>query len=338
MDKLRFGVIGLGTFGEVHLQAYSGHPAAELAAVCDLDEGRLEAAGERYGVGARFTDYRDLLAMDGLDAVSVVTPDFAHADIVVDAIKSRKAVLVEKPLATTIQDCDRIGKALRANPVPFMVDFHNRWNPGVSRMRDAIEAGDIGKVQMAYHRLSDTVFVPTRMLSWAGSSSLLWFLCSHCLDTLRWLLQDDVARVYTVSGSRVLKGMGIETADYYMSVVEFGQGARAVIENCWTLPDSNPSVVDFKLEVVGDKGALYFDPSPERLLKSTGQEISTVDTYACLRVHGKAVGFAVESILHFVDCLQAGREPIAGFEDGREVTRIVLAMEESVRQGQPVDL
>ncbi|MCK4284225.1 MAG: Gfo/Idh/MocA family oxidoreductase [Candidatus Brocadiae bacterium] len=338
MDKLRFGVIGLGTFGEVHLQAYGGHPAAELAAVCDLDEERLEAMGEQYGVEDRFTDYRDLLAVEGLDAVSVVTPDFAHADIVVDAINSRKAVLVEKPLATTIEDCDRIGEALRANPVPFMVDFHNRWNPGVSRMRDAIEAGDIGEVQMVYYRLSDTIFVPTQMLSWAGSSSLLWFLCSHCLDTLRWLLEDEVTRVYTVSRSRVLKGMDIDTADYYVSVVEFGGGARALIENCWILPDSNPSMVDFKLEVIGEKGGLYFDPSPERLLKSTGREISTVDTYVCLRVHGKAVGFAVESVLYFVDCLQAGREPMVGFEDGREVTRIVLAMEESVQEGQPVDL
>lgn len=338
MDTLRFGVIGLGTFGETHLEAYSDHPAAELAAICDLDEERLQATGERYGVKERFTDYRDLLAMDELDAVSVVTPDFAHADIVVDAIGTGKAVLVEKPLATALEDCDRIAEALRASPVPFMVDFHNRWRPGIVGIREAIEAGEVGQVQMIYNRLSDTVFVPTRMLSWAARSSVLWFLCSHCLDTLRWTLQDDVTRVYTVSESRILKGMGIDTPDFYLSVVEFRKGARAVIENCWILPESSPSIVDFKLEIVGEKGAFYFDGTPQWLLKLTSEEITCPATYAGVRIHGKAVGFAFESIRHFIACLVERKQPMVGIEDGREVTRIILAMEQSAREGQPVEL
>lgn len=338
MDKLRVGVVGLGTFGEMHLQTYSDHPAVDLVAVCDVDEARLEAAAQEFGVPGRFTDYRDLLAVDALDAVSIVTPDFTHTDIAVEAVNRSKAVLVEKPLATSLADCDRIGEALKANPVPFMVDFHNRWNGGVPRIREAIEAGEVGAVQMAYHRLSDTIFVPTKMLSWAARSSVCWFLGSHCLDTLRWVLQDEVKRVYAVSQSRVLKGMGIDTPDYYLSVVEFRGGARALIENCWILPNSSPSVVDFKLEVVGEKATLYFDPSPERLLKLTAEAISTVDTYAGLPVHGRMVGFAVESIRHFVECVLTGRQPMVGFEDGREVTRVILAMEQSAREGRPVDL
>jgi len=338
MDRLRCGVIGLGTFGETHLQAYSDHPGAEVAAICDVNGQRLDEIGERYGVKQRFADYRDLLAVDGLDAVSVVTPDFAHTDIVVDAITGGKAVLCEKPLATTLEDCDRIGEALRAGPVPFMVDFHNRWNPGVSRIKEAVEAGDLGRVEMIYQRLSDTIFVPTKMLSWAGRSTLLWFLCSHCLDALRWILADEVARVYTVCGARVLKGMGIDTPDYYFSVVEFRGGTKAVIENCWILPESRPSIVDFKLEVVGEKGTLYFDPFPERLLKLTEDRISTVDSYACVPVHGRTVGFCVDSILYFVDCLLKGQTPMAGFQDGREATRVILAMEQSAREGRPVDL
>jgi predicted dehydrogenase len=337
MEKLRVGVIGLGTFGELHLQAYSDHPAVELAAICDTDEARLRRAGEAYGVKRRYRDYGELLASGAVDAVSVVTPDFAHTDIVVDAIKANKAVLVEKPLATSLDDCDRIGAALRARPVTFMVDFHNRWNPGVWRIKEAADAGEIGAVLMAYHRLSDTIFVPTRMLSWASRSSVNWFLGSHCLDTLRWLLGDEVARVYTRSESRVLKARGIGTPDYYLSLVEFRRGARALIETCWILPESSPSVVDYKLEVVGEKGTLYFDPTPQRLLKLT-DEASCPDTVAGVRVHGRAVGFAVESIRYFADCVLAGREPMAGFQDGRQVTRAILAMEESARTGRPVEL
>jgi predicted dehydrogenase len=218
-----------------------------------------------------------------------------------------------------------------------MVDFHNRWNPGIVRAREAIEAGEVGPVEMIYHRLSDTIFVPTKMLSWGGRSSVNWFLGSHCVDNLRWLLQDEVTRVFTVSESRVLKRIGIDTPDYYLSVLEFRQGARALIENCWTLPESSPSIVDFKLEVVGEKGALYFDPTPQRLTKLT-TAISCPDTYGALNVHGRSVGFAIESIRYFADCVLAGRRPIAGFEDGRQATKVILAMEESARTGSPVTL
>ncbi len=338
MERVRVGVIGLGTFGQAHLTAYADHPGAELTAVCDLNEECLRAAAGKHGVDAAFTDYRELLAVSDLDAVSIVTPDFTHTDIVVAAIEAGKAVLVEKPLATTLEDCDRMAEALEANPVPFMVDFHNRWNPGVAEAKKAIDAGDVGRIEMAYHRLSDTIYVPTGMLSWAGQSGVDWFLASHCLDTLRWLLDDEVARIYSVAGSRVLKGMGIDTPDYYLSTVTFRGGANAVIENCWILPNSSPSIVDAKLELVGEKGTLYFDPKPDRLLKLTADSIKTVDTYGVVEVHGRAVGFCLDSIKHFVDCLLAGRAPMVGIEDGRAATQAILAMEESVRTVVPVDL
>jgi predicted dehydrogenase len=338
MEAVRVGVIGLGTFGEVHLKAYAGQPGVEVVGICDLNEERLRKAGDDYGIPARFADYRELLAMDGLDAVSIVTPDFTHTDIVVAAVEQGRAVLVEKPLATTLADCHRIGEALRRNPVPFMVDFHNRWNPGVYRIREGVEAGQLGAVQMAYHRLSDTIFVPTRMLSWAARSSINWFLGSHCLDTLRWILGDEVARVYSVCESRVLRAKGVDTPDYVLSIVEFGGGARAVIETCWILPESSPTIVDFKLEVVGESGTFYYDPMPERLLRLTPDEIACVDTHACVGVHGRTVGFAVESIRHFAECVRTGRRPLVGFEDGLQVSRAVLAMEQSAREGRPVEL
>ena len=102
MEPVRVGVVGLGIFGQVHLKAYTGLPGAEVIGICDLDEERVRKAGEEYDVAARFRDYRELLAMDGLDAVSVVTPDFTHTDIVVAAVEQGRAVLVEKPLATTL--------------------------------------------------------------------------------------------------------------------------------------------------------------------------------------------------------------------------------------------
>jgi predicted dehydrogenase len=338
MDVLRVGVVGLGTWGETHLATYADHPGVELTAVCDLDEERLGAAARRHGPVEQFTDYHEMVGLEELDAVSVVTPDFTHAEVVCAAVEAGKAVLVEKPLATTMEDCDRIGAALHERPVPFMIDFHNRWNPGVALIRKEIAGGAVGAVQMVYYRLSDTIFVPTQMLPWAGRSSVNWFLGSHCLDTLRWLLGDEVARLYSVSESRVLAGRGIETPDYYLSILEFAGGARAVLETCWILPESSPSLVDFKLEVVAERGAFHFDGSPHRLVKVTESGPECPDTFIAPMVHGRPTGFATESIRHFADCVLSGREPMVGYADGREVTRLILAMEESARTGQPVEV
>jgi len=338
MKSARFGVIGVGGWGGRHVQAYRQHPHARLAGICDLRQEALDSVGERFGVEARFTDYRELLAMDGLDAVSIVTPDFAHLEPALEAIARGKHVLIEKPLATSMEDCDCIGQALRERPVKFMVDFHNRWSPGVAQMKQRIDAGEIGRPLMASYRLNDNISVPTRMLPWAGRSNVNWFVGSHCLDTLRWLLGDEVAKVYTASRSVVLKGMGIDTPDFYQSLIEFAGGATALLETCWIVSERTPRIFDMKVEIVGEAGTLFFSGSPDALEVFTSRGAENPDTFVCPEVHGRGVGFGLESIYHFADCVAGDREPMAGFEDGCEVTRVILAMEESARTGRAVVL
>lgn len=338
MDTFGVGVIGLGTWGRTHLETYADHHAADLVAACDLDESRRREAQDRYGIDRVFSDYRELIERPEVDAVSVVTPDFTHTEIVLEAVRAGKAVLVEKPLATTLEDCDSIREALHRGPVPFMVDFHNRWSPGVAEIRRSVAERWIGEPQLARCRLCDTVFVPTNMLSWADRSSVLWFLGSHCIDTLRWVLGREVERVYAVTGSRVLRKRGIDTPDFYLCVLEFEGGVRAVLENNWILPESNPCLVEFELEVTGSGGRLQFDGSPGRLLRTDADGHEGVDTFIAPRVRDRTVGFATESIRHFVDCVATGEQPTVGFEEGREATRVLLGIERSARERRPVDL
>jgi predicted dehydrogenase len=336
MRTARFGVIGLGVWGQRHAQAYRQHPAAELAAVCDADEARLNETAGRLGVPGRFTDYRRMLESEALDAVSVVLPDFLHTEAALAAVDSGRHVLIEKPLATTRADCERIREAVRRANVKFMVDFHNRWNPGVAEMKARIDAGEIGEPLMAYYRLNDNISVPTEMLAWAGRSTVNWFLGSHCVDTLRWLFRDEVSRVYTVTRSRVLKARGIDTPDFYQSILEFTRGAVAQLETCWVLARNTPRLFDVEVEIAGEKGTFYFDGGPCALRVFTPQEAVNPDTAVCPTVHGKGVGFGIESINHFIDSVVHDREPLVGVQDGCQVTRVLLAMDESARSGRPV--
>jgi predicted dehydrogenase len=177
------------------------------------------------------------------------------------------------------------------------------------------------------------------MLKWASRSSVLWFVGSHAIDTVMWLLDDRPERVYSVSRSRVLREKGVETPDFYQTVLEFSKGAVAVVENCWIVPNNTPSIIDLKCEIIGDAGALYVDCSHHRVLqKYTPSAATYPDVLVLPIIHGKQSGFAAESIRHFADCIIHAKEPLVSGDDGLEVTRVICAAQESAKTGLPVTL
>lgn len=335
--KVGFGVIGTGLWGEVHAEIYASHPCAELIAVCDSDAGRARRVGERYGARRVYTDFRELVADRELEAVAVVTPDFAHREPIVAAARAGKHVITEKPLATTLEDAEAVAEAVRTAGVRLMVDFHTRWNPPIVIARRDIEEGALGEIVSAYFRLNDTISVPTRMLSWAQQSSILWFLGSHTVDTLRYLFQDEVERVYSVSRSVVLKQRGLDVPDLYQSLLHFRSGVVATIENHWIIPNTHPSVNDIKVNILGTRGMFNMDLTNNQMIERYLETSS--DHPDCLvkpQVRHRNVGFAYESIRDFVECLALGRELQVGLEDGLKVTKVILAIMESADTGRIV--
>ncbi len=337
MKKVGFGVIGLGLWGETHVKAYTQHGHAELVKVCDLNAERAKAMAKQYGVKEYCTDYRELLKDDRIAAVSIATPDFAHKRLAVAAARASKHVLVEKPLATTVKDCEAMITAAKKAGVLLMVDFHNRFNPVVAQAKAAIDAGELGDLQMATLRLNDTIVVPRDWLPWAAKSSVLWFLGSHSVDLVRYLFDDEVERVYSVSRRRVLKKAGVNTPDFYLTTLEMKRGAVVQLENCWIIAEQAPAVCDFRGEIVGDKGTLYLDVLRHRALeKYTADETTYPDVFCRVEVQGRTAGFGVASIHHFADCVIAGRPPRIAAEDGLAATRVLRAVMESARTGAPV--
>ncbi|NOZ23848.1 MAG: Gfo/Idh/MocA family oxidoreductase [Planctomycetes bacterium] len=331
------GIVGLGIWGETHLMAYAEHPHVDLVKVCDLNKSRARKMAKEYGAKSWCTDYRELVTDPEIDIVSIVTPDFAHTDIAVAAAKNKKHILVEKPLATTVADCKKIISAAKRNKVKLMCDFHNHWNPCMHRVKEAVDAGEMGTLQFMSLRLNDTIEVPRDWLAWSGKSSVLWFLASHSVDLVRWIFKDEVDRVYTVARSRVLKKLGKNTPDFYMSTLEMKKGAVVAIENGWIMSDKMPIVCAFQMELIGDKGTILSDVvSHEAVQKFTDKEVSLPDLFGRPEIQGKTYGFAVESIRHFIDCVRLNRKPHVTGEDGLAATKVILAMMESAKTGKPV--
>jgi predicted dehydrogenase len=230
-------------------------------------------------------------------------------------------------------------EAFEKHNVRAMVDLHNRWSPPFNVAHQSVEKGELGEPYQAYMRLNDVKWVATDMLPWAAKSSILWFLGSHSLDTLRWFFNDDVARVYSVSREGVLKGLGVDTVDCYLTTLEFKKGGIAQMENGWITPNANPCVNDIKFTILGDKGMISLDVSNHNLIqKYTDEKVTVPDIVVQHSIFGFPKGFAFESIRSFVDCLLSGEEFKVSIRDAANTSLALLAIMESAKSRTPVDV
>lgn len=340
---IRIGIIGAGIWGTMHARAYAQNPLVDLVAICDLEIQRANRLASQFGSPKTFSNLDEMLKEE-LDGVSVVTPDNAHTEAVLKAAKKGFHILVEKPLATTVEECKAMIEAADTAGVFLMVDWHNRWNPPIYTAWKNIRDGELGDIRYIYYRLSDTVFVPIQMLPWAGQSTVMWFLGSHALDTICWLMGKKPKRLYCQKRQGVLASLGVKTPDLYLTVLEFEGGALAVIENTWIMPQESPTLIDHKCEILGSKGAIYLDLSHHRMYaqyspRTTGgyPYPAYPDMIVSPEIHGKQMGFAVESIHHFVECIQKNIPPLATGRDGLLNTQLILMAEKSAETGLPVE-
>ena len=252
---------------------------------------------------------------------------------------AKKNILIEKPLATTREDIARICEAVERNQVRCMVDLHNRWNPPFNTAKQEISSGKLGKPYTAYIRHSDVKWVATDMLSWASKSSILWFLGSHSLDSLRWLLDSEAKRVDSVKREGILKELGVDTPDVYLTTIEFENGAIAHMENGWVTPNGNRNINDFRCSVMCTEGMISLDLSSHNLIEEVTEEKASVpDILVSNMVFDRCKGLSYESIRDFVDRLVDGREFRVTLEDARKTALAIIAIHESADTGVPVDI
>jgi predicted dehydrogenase len=250
----RYGaaVVGVGIYGVNHAKVYHSHPDTELIAVWSRSPARAAQVGHEYVCGWT-TDLDSIAGDHRIQLVSVATPDFAHTEPVLRMLAAGKHVLVEKPMAYTVAECQQMIEAARRAGVKLMVDFHNRWYPSLAGAKQLIEQGHIGKPVMAFIRLSDRIEVATEWLGWAGQSGPERFLMSHTVDLARWLLNQEVLRVFATGRKGVLASRGIDAYDMVQAQLVMEDGF-ATLESSWILPAGWRAVIQMEVDIQGTEG------------------------------------------------------------------------------------
>ena len=166
MRQVKHGVVGLGWFGEKHCEAFSTLPQVEIVSLCTRTESRLTELGERFDIAPekRYTDYGEMFADPDVESVSITTMWDQHVEPTVAALEAGKHVFLEKPMASTVADCDTIVEAAAKAEGHLLVGHICRFNPRYAAARDAIASGRIGKVVSAYSRRN--------LPSWVGATVL----------------------------------------------------------------------------------------------------------------------------------------------------------------------
>lgn len=334
---LRYGIIGAGVQGTAHVKCACAAPNCELVAICDRDEVKAHTAGRQSGVELLPTDYHALLAMDEIEAVSIALPDHLHREAAEAAFAAGKHVLLEKPMATSVADAEAILAAQRASGKKLMVNWSNRWMHSFAQTKEALAHGELGDPLYCYARLNNTLYVPTKMLSWAGDTRLPFWLICHRYDIARWYFGAEAKRVHAVCRSVKLRHMGIDTPDLYQATVEFTNGCVGNFESCWIMPESMPYMVDSKFELICTEGYVNIDPArPNFVVATQSKQLDRGTLFG--DVMGVPVGFVYQAFQHFVNCCLRDETPLITGEDGLAITKALVAMVKSAETGEVVDV
>lgn len=189
---LKVGVISCSNMAKGHMRGVIRHPHAELVAICDIDVEKMNKVGDEFNIARRYTDYKELLAQDDIDAVIIVTPDREHRDMAVNALEAGKHVLCEKPLALTREECVEIAEAVKKSDKKFMVGQICRYTPAFKAVKEIIDRGEIGElmfVESEYAHDYERILKPGNWRWDPLRNGVIGGGC-HAVDLLRWVAGD----------------------------------------------------------------------------------------------------------------------------------------------------
>lgn len=309
---LKVGVIGAGAMGKNHIRIYSEMPDVELAGISDIDKDLVESLAQQYDTKA-YTDYKEMLA-SGLDAVSIVVPTKMHRQVATDAVESGAHVLVEKPIADTVENANAIIDKAKKNDRLVMVGHIERFNPAVIKLKEIINSGLLGKIVS----ISTTRVGPYNPR--IRDVGVILDIGVHDIDVISYLYGRDVNQVYAVAGADIHS-----FEDHATIHMRYDHEFSGLVEVNWLTPHKVR-----KLTAVGVEGVAYLDYIDQtvELHDSGWVRKAKVENKEPLR----------NELEYFIDCINKGKQPSPSGTDGKHALKVSLAAISSYKEAKMIEI
>lgn len=347
MKKLKFAIIGCGRISYKHVEGIvNNSDEAVLVATCDPIESAAVKRAEEYKSSIKdaevkvYKDYKEMLDKEDIDVVTIATESGYHPEIAIYCMNKGKHVVVEKPMALSTEDADRMIEAAKKNNVKLSVCHQNRFNPPIQKLRKAVEENRFGKLinGMASIRWTRDMGY-YKQAPWRGTYELdggtLMNQCIHDIDLLQWMMGGEVESVYAQTGTFL---RDIEAEDFGAIIIRFKNGAVGIIEGSACVYPKN---LEETLSVFGETGSVVIGglavnkvetwrfaddkDNEDEILKQQEGDPDTV--YG----HGHTPLFK-----NVIDAINNGVEPLINGPEGKKGMEIILAAYKSQKTGEAV--
>ncbi|MBQ3052750.1 MAG: Gfo/Idh/MocA family oxidoreductase [Clostridia bacterium] len=342
---MKYALIGCGRISPNHIAAALANNL-EILAICDIEPDCMEEKALKFELSndiKRYTDYREMLEKEKPELVAIATESGKHATIALDCIEAGCNIIVEKPIALSIEDATNIIEAARKKGVKVCANHQNRFNKSIKKIRDAYEKKRFGKLFYAtahirWNRNWEYYSRAKWRGTWEQDGGALMNQCIHNIDLLRWMMGDEVDEVFAYTDK--LNHEYIDAEDLGIALIKFKNGAYGIVEGT---TDIYPKNLEETLYIFGEKGTI----------KAGGQSVNQIevwnfadeldDSREVIQNYSEnppnVYGFGHTPLYaDVIDAIENDREPLVSGEDGKRALELVLAIYQSAATGKPVKL
>ncbi len=339
---LKFALLGCGRIAKRHseLLGHNQIEGANLAAVCDIDEVKAKKIGEQFGV-PYFTDMHEMLEKTNIDVVTVLTESGYHAKHVLELAQYKKHIVVEKPMALTLDDADEMIQACDEAGIKLFVVKQNRFNVPVVKTREALEEGRFGKlvmgtVRVRWCRPQAYYDQDSWRGTWALDGGVLTNQASHHIDLLEWMM-GDVESVHAMSRTALVN---IEAEDTAIVNIRFRNGALGIVEATTAV---RPKDLEGSLSIMGEEGSVEIGGFAVNQMKVWNFEESQIGDDEVMGEYSvnppNVYGFGHQAYYdHVVDSILNNKKHLVDGLVGRKSLELINAIYESIETKKEVFL
>ncbi len=342
MERTKIALLGAGFIADIHMESYHRFiPEAEVVAVYARDPEKAKAFAEKYKIPVWFTSIDEAIHQSGCEVVDICLPNYLHAQVTLKTAEAGKHIIIEKPLAVTLEEADSMIAACDKAGVKLMYAEELCFAPKYERMRQLIKEDAIGKVYML--KQSEKHSGPHSDwfcdVNLSGGGVLMDMGC-HAVQWFRWMLNNAKPVSVYATMSTVLHGGRTKGEDNSVMIIEFENGVTAVAEDSW----AKHGGMDDCSEAYGTGGVIYAD-----LFRGNAAVSYSKNGYGyAMEKADTTVGWSFtvfeevfnqgypHELKHFIDCVRHDKEPLVTGRDGRAVLEILYAAYASAGSGKKI--